>query len=211
MRVDVQELQVDLLSFSAHKFYGPKGVGALFVRREGRQVRLSSQMDGGGQEGGLRSGTLNVPGIVGMARAVELCAEEMDDRTRATWRRCANRLFDGLCQVCPRRGAQRTRVDRSPPAVARQPQLPISARGWRGSDAERPRRGLFERQRLYLDQSRAKPRAAGPRARCRSGPQQPAIRTGSLQHRRRNRFCRRRHRRSCPAVAAIQQFPLDDL
>ena len=74
MRVDVQELQVDLLSFSAHKFYGPKGVGALFVRREGRQVRLSSQLDGGGQEGGLRSGTLNVPGIVGMARAVELCA-----------------------------------------------------------------------------------------------------------------------------------------
>ena len=76
--VDVQALQVDLLSFSAHKFYGPKGVGALFVRREGGTVRLSSQIDGGGQERGLRSGTLNVPGIVGMARALELCLEELD-------------------------------------------------------------------------------------------------------------------------------------
>jgi cysteine desulfurase len=75
------ELGVDLLSFSAHKLYGPKGVGALLVRRQGGRTRLEPQVEGGGQEGGLRSGTLNVPGIVGLARAVELCVEEMDSES----------------------------------------------------------------------------------------------------------------------------------
>jgi cysteine desulfurase len=75
--IDVAALEVDLLSFSAHKMYGPKGVGALYVRRSERPVRLVAQIDGGGQENGLRSGTLNVPGIVGFARAMELCVAEM--------------------------------------------------------------------------------------------------------------------------------------
>jgi cysteine desulfurase len=75
--VDVAKLNVDLLSFSAHKVYGPKGVGALFVRRSSPVVRLEPLLYGGGQENGLRSGTLNVPGIVGFARALELCLEEM--------------------------------------------------------------------------------------------------------------------------------------
>lgn len=76
--LDVEALQVDLLSFSAHKLYGPKGVGASYVRR-GTRVRLEPQIDGGGQERGRRSGTLNVPGVVAFAKAVELCLVEMSD------------------------------------------------------------------------------------------------------------------------------------
>ncbi|HVX61413.1 MAG TPA: aminotransferase class V-fold PLP-dependent enzyme, partial [Pirellulales bacterium] len=79
--VDVMALHVDLMSFSAHKIYGPKGVGALYVRRRSPPVRLQAQIDGGGQEGGLRSGTLNVPGVVGFAKALQLCIEEMPAET----------------------------------------------------------------------------------------------------------------------------------
>jgi cysteine desulfurase len=75
--VDVQALGVDLMSFSAHKMYGPKGIGALYVRQRDPVVRLDAQIVGGGQQQGRRSGTLNVPGIVGFARALRLCREEM--------------------------------------------------------------------------------------------------------------------------------------
>jgi cysteine desulfurase len=95
--LDVHTLGVDLLSFSAHKFYGPKGVGALWVRRSAPPVRLEAQIAGGGHEGGLRSGTLNVPGIVGMSRALELCLAELpqEGARLATLRK---RLWEGLCQ-----------------------------------------------------------------------------------------------------------------
>jgi cysteine desulfurase len=73
---DVNECKVDLAAVSAHKMYGPKGVGALYVRRKPR-VRLVAQIDGGGHERGMRSGTLNVPGIVGMGRAAEIAKAEM--------------------------------------------------------------------------------------------------------------------------------------
>jgi cysteine desulfurase len=74
--IDVDRMGIDLLSLSAHKIYGPKGVGALYVRSRGPRVRLVAQMDGGGHERGMRSGTLNVPGIVGLSKACELLAQE---------------------------------------------------------------------------------------------------------------------------------------
>lgn len=78
MPTDVEKAQVDLLSFSGHKIYGPKGVGALYVRRRKPRVRLQALADGGGQERGFRSGTLNVTGIVGLGKACEIAASEME-------------------------------------------------------------------------------------------------------------------------------------
>jgi len=100
MPVDVRRLDVDLMSFSAHKIYGPKGVGALFVRRSGGAVRLEPLIDGGGQEHGLRSGTLNVPGIVGFAKALELCLTEVPaEIPRLEGLR--QQLWDGLQREVP--------------------------------------------------------------------------------------------------------------
>ncbi len=76
--LDVEALGIDLLSLSAHKFYGPKGVGALYVRSRSPRVRLAAQMEGGGQERGLRAGTLNVPGVVGLGTACQLCDREIE-------------------------------------------------------------------------------------------------------------------------------------
>ncbi len=73
---------IDILTFSGHKMYGPKGVGALYVRRKNPRVKVTAQMDGGGHERGMRSGTLNVPGIVGFGKACELCQQEMESEAR---------------------------------------------------------------------------------------------------------------------------------
>ncbi len=75
--VDVQDMGIDLMSFTSHKIYGPKGVGALYVRKRNPRVRIAGQIDGGGHERGMRSGTLPVPLIVGFGKACELCAQEM--------------------------------------------------------------------------------------------------------------------------------------
>lgn len=80
--VDVNADGIDLLALSAHKMYGPKGVGALYVRRKGPRVKVTAQMDGGGHERGMRSGTLNVPGIVGLGKACELAGQEMESEAK---------------------------------------------------------------------------------------------------------------------------------
>ncbi len=96
--VDVNRDGIDLLTLSAHKFYGPKGIGALYVRRKDPRVRLTAQMDGGGHEKGMRSGTLNVPAIVGMGRACAICAAEMEtDASRIA--RLRDRLEAGLLAI----------------------------------------------------------------------------------------------------------------
>jgi cysteine desulfurase len=99
---NVNELKVDMASISAHKMYGPKGVGALYVRRRNPRVLLSPLIDGGGHERGMRSGTLNVPGIVGFGKAAELCRVEMASdtaRLKGLRDRLNKRLHDGLDEI----------------------------------------------------------------------------------------------------------------
>jgi cysteine desulfurase len=79
--IDVNKMGIDLASISGHKMYGPKGVGALYVRRKSPRVQLVAQMDGGGHERGMRSGTLNVTGIVGLGKACEICMNEMPEES----------------------------------------------------------------------------------------------------------------------------------
>lgn len=96
--VDVNKDGIDIMAFSAHKMYGPKGVGALYVRRKNPRVKVTAQMDGGGHERGMRSGTLNVPGIVGFGKACEICMNEMAEET-ARVSKLRDKLEKALLQI----------------------------------------------------------------------------------------------------------------
>jgi cysteine desulfurase len=96
--VDVNKDGIDIMAFTAHKMYGPKGIGALYVRRKNPRVKVTAQMDGGGHERGMRSGTLNVPGIVGFGKACELARLEMaDDAVRLS--KLRDKLENALMQL----------------------------------------------------------------------------------------------------------------
>jgi cysteine desulfurase len=100
--LNVNDLNIDLASLTAHKVYGPKGVGALYVRRRNPRVRLTAQMDGGGHERGFRSGTLNVPGIVGFGAAARIAQEEMPQETERLLRlrsRLQRGVMDAIDEV----------------------------------------------------------------------------------------------------------------
>jgi cysteine desulfurase len=113
--VDAPAWRVDLMSLSAHKMYGPKGVGALYVRRDRKpRLRLQPQAEGGGQEKGARSGTLNVPGIVGFGEAARLAAQAIASGEPQRLRALRDRLFEGL----------RTRIDGVELNGAAEPRLP---------------------------------------------------------------------------------------
>jgi len=95
--IDVEAMGIDMLSLSAHKMYGPKGAGALYVRRRAPRVRLAPMLEGGGQERGLRSGTLNVPGIVALGAACRISIEMMPDEAPRL-ARLRDRLHKGICE-----------------------------------------------------------------------------------------------------------------
>ena len=118
--LDVEAMKIDLMSISGHKIYGPKGIGALYVRRRPR-VRLLPLIDGGGQERGLRSGTLPTPLCVGLGRAAAIARAEMADEA-VRLRGLRDRLQTSL--IAPGPGAAGQRRHRAPPARQSQPVLP---------------------------------------------------------------------------------------
>jgi cysteine desulfurase len=163
--VDVQRWGVDLLSMCAHKLYGPKGIGALYIRKRRPRIALQPLLHGGGQEAGVRSGTLPVPLIVGFARAVELCLADLEaEAARLTALR---------------------RLARAP--AARQPERLVCGRERRAAARRAVRRGPFDRLGVCVRQRRAEPRARGSRPLGGGCAVLAALRNRTLQRRRRDR------------------------
>ena len=200
--IDVRAMNIDLLSLTAHKFYGPKGSGALFVRRKKPRLELACQIDGGGQEHGLRSGTLNVPGIVGLGRAAEICRLEMAEATRLGG--AARSSARGTAPRARRRARQR--LARAPPAAQPARQLREGRRRSAADGARRPRR--LDRVRLQLRQPGPVARARGHRRRRRERRRLDPLRPRPHDDRRRHRFRDRPRldRRQEPATAMAVQL-----
>jgi len=111
--MDVQEMNIDLLSLSGHKVYGPKGIGALYVRKRHPRVRLAEQMHGGGHERGMRSGTLNVTGIIGLGKALEISIQEIKSESKRLLD-LRDKLWEGLNQNIPGIEVNGHRIQRLP-------------------------------------------------------------------------------------------------
>ena len=168
--IDVNDWNADLLSLSGHKFHGPKGVGALYIRKG---TRIHNLIEGGAQERGLRAGTENVPGIVGMGDALSLAAAELSEYT-AHVTALRDRLIQGVLSTVPE-----ARLNGHP--VLR---LPGNANfSFPGVEGE----SLLMRFRLQQRQPGAQPRAVRHAPFARYGPQQRALLSGPGQHRRGDR------------------------
>ena len=181
--LDVNAMGIDLLSLTGHKYYGPKGAGALYIRRKKPRIQLACQIDGGGHEQGLRSGTLNVPGIVGLGRAAAICRSEMAaESTRFAALR--DRLLEGLRQATRRRARQwfaRASAAAQSARQFRQDRRRIAADG-----ARRP--CGVDRLRVQLRQSGAVARPPVHRRRRRAGRRVDQVRPRPVHDRRRHRF-----------------------
>ncbi len=175
---DVEQMQVDLASLSAHKIYGPKGVGALYVRRKNPRVLVAPIIDGGGHERGMRSGTLNVPGIVGFGKAAELCRQEMATEAPRL-KALRDRLLEGLRRETRRGDGER--VDGGP--AAQQPERELRLRRGRvAADGHRRRRRVVG-LRVHVGEPRAFLRAEGARDLRRAGPFVDSIRPRAVDDR----------------------------
>ncbi len=192
--VNVIDDNIDVMSLSGHKIYGPKGVGALYVRRRNPRVQIAEQQNGGGHERGMRSGTLNVPGIVGLGKACEVCGEEMEIREQAPDR--APRL-----SAQEARGRARLHADQrqhgAPPARQSEHELYLRRRR-EPADGHQRHRSLL-RLGLYLGDAGAQLRAQGARPGRRRCAQLDPLRHRPLQHQGRSRLRRRQTHQCRPA------------
>ncbi len=201
--IDVSEDNVDLLSISAHKMYGPKGIGALYVRRKNPRVQLTAQMDGGGHERGMRSGTLNVTGIVGLGEACAICREEMpaeSERLRG--------LRDRLKTEARSRADRGLRQRLHGASPAEQPEHELRLRRGRIAPDGDQGRGRFQRLGLHLCNARAQLCAEGAGRGRRTGAHFHSLRARPLQHRGGSRLRGRAHhrdgRKAARAVPALR-------
>ena len=181
--VDVEAMGIDLLSLTAHKLYGPKGSGALYVRKKDPRVRLEPQIDGGGHERGMRSGTLAVPGIVGLGTACQLAMKEMNAESERT-SRLREKLRNGIMSQLPESYLNGHPTERLPGNAN------ISFAYVEGEGADDGYQGYRRLQRLRLHecQPRAELCPAGPRHRRRTGTLQHPLRHRPVYYRRGDRL-----------------------